>query len=95
MLHNKRIREVMKNKPPLHLNAYLRDQNNVFNFLLLSLDIPNTDKPITEKALRDPNSAEVCTLLYLYSSEPPFYYELNKACRNLDHSLLTMLGPYA
>lgn len=33
--------------------------------------------------------------MYLYSMEPPFYAELNSACRNKDESLVGMLGPFA
>ena len=71
----------MKYKPPHFLNAYLKDQDNVFNFLLFKLDIPNINKPITLAAFGNHNSPEVCTLLYLYSLEPPFYAFLSKACR--------------
>jgi len=37
----------------------------------------------------------VCILLYIYSIEPPFYAELNKAARTKDTSKLETLGPYA
>ena len=34
-------------------------------------------------------------MLYMYSLEPPIYYFLNKASRNMDRSKLDTLGPYA
>ena len=34
-------------------------------------------------------------ILMLYSMEPPFYADLNKACRDLDHQKLKTLGPFA
>ena len=54
MFHNFRIREEMRERPPRFLNAYLKDQNNVFSFLLIKLDIPNTNDPITKEAFKDP-----------------------------------------
>ena len=34
-------------------------------------------------------------ILTLYSMEPPFYDDLNKACRTLDPAKLETLGPFA
>ena len=34
-------------------------------------------------------------MLWLYSVDPPFYFHLNKACRERDQILLPMLGPFA
>lgn len=34
-------------------------------------------------------------LLYLYSWEPPIYYELTKAVRSVDESKVDTLGPFA
>ena len=48
--------------------------------------------------LRNPYGAVCCWVLYLYSMElgsPPLYMELNRACRDQDHSLLPQLGPFA
>lgn len=33
--------------------------------------------------------------MYLYSMEPPFYAELNNACRTRDPESIAMLGPFA
>ena len=49
---------------------------------------------MTVKILSDPESAEVCVLLYLYSIEPPFYADISNACRDLDLSKLPSLGPF-
>ena len=44
--------------------------------------------------LTNPNSAEVCLILYLYSMEP-FHTELQKASRAMDTTKIEMLGPFA
>lgn len=48
-----------------------------------------------EMNLYNPKSKGAFMLLWLYSIEPPFYYYLNKACRQLDSTLLPLLGPFA
>ena len=50
---------------------------------------------MTVDILKDPSSPEVCLLLYIYSIEPPFYADLNRACRNVDESKFIDLGPFA
>ena len=34
-------------------------------------------------------------MYYMYSLEPPIYYYLNQACRDMDQTQLDTLGPYA
>ena len=63
--------------------------------MLMSLGLDDCDAPLTKKQLRNPKSRVVCLILYLYSIEPPFYAELNSACRLLDKSKLQTLGPFA
>lgn len=51
-----------------------------------------------ELNLCNPYSQITCFCLYLYSMEfgsPPLYAELNRVCREMDMSLLEVLGPYA
>lgn len=77
------------------VNAYLKNTTEVFNFFLHCLNQDNVDKPLTAEVFKDPYSPEVMLLLYLYSMEPPFYADLNNACRTLDNSKLNSLGPYS
>ena len=62
-------------------------------------DLLNTtvvdEQPLSLDTLQDPNSDEVCMLLFLYSIEPPIYWELNEACIEMDRTKLHSLGPYA
>jgi len=43
--------------------------------------------------LCDPDDRSTQLILWLYSIEPPFYAELNKACREMNRELLETLGP--
>ena len=67
----------------------------IFSFFYKCIKSNNPDDDLTEDILLDPNSQEVCLLLYIYSIEPPFYAELNKAARSKDYSKIPTLGPYA
>lgn len=53
------------------------------------------DKPITRSIFEDPYHPITQLILTLYSMEPPFYADLNNACRNLDQVKLNTLGPFA
>ena len=59
--------------------------------------MPNVDidQPITLEICRDPDHPITQLILTLYSMEPPFYADLNNACRTLDPSKLNTLGPFA
>ena len=69
----------------------------------INLDESQWDKPLewktnTELDLCNPYSPVVCWIMYLYSMElgtPSFYSELNRACREMDLTLLKQLGPFA
>ena len=50
---------------------------------------------LSEHNLCNPNSKATCLILYLYTMETPLYSEFNKACRNMDKSMLKSLGPFA
>ena len=67
------------------------------NKLLTSLDMGDYDinHPITMDIYKDPYHPVTELILILYSMEPPFYADLNKACRDLDHQKLKTLGPFA
>ena len=43
----------------------------------------------------DPYNPQTQLILLLYSMEPPFYADLNNACRTLDKTKLHTLGPFA
>ena len=68
-----------------------------FNKLLTSLDMGDYDinQPITDDIYCNPCHPVTELILILYSMEPPFYADLNKACRDLDHQKLKTLGPFA
>ena len=65
---------------------------NTFDYIMKPND--HIMGKLTSKVLSDPNSHEVCMILYLYSMEP-FHSELQKASRNMDRSKIEMLGPFA
>ena len=74
-----------------------------FNELLKRLPIQNSKDPMNtnwgnELSLANPYNPLVCFIVYLYTMEfgdPPLYYELNRAARERDYSLLKSLGPFA
>lgn len=94
-LHCQKIDSFFQNETimfKLKLKDFYRE---VFQFMLMSIGLEDNDALLTKKQLRNPRSKVVCLILYLYSIEPPFYAELNSACRLLDESKLETLGPFA
>jgi len=85
------------NFPPKRLQLLKNEMRKVFNHMLLSLDMKDSDitKPMTMAVFSNPYSPEVLLILNLYSMEPPFYAALNKAMRDLDMDKLKTLGPFA
>jgi len=81
----------------LDIGLYRNSMKKAFNKLLLCLDMGEEDinNPLTLEILNDPNSPQVQLILTLYSMEPPFYQDLNNACRTLDPTKLETLGPFA
>jgi len=80
--------------------------DTLFNHLMKMIDFPDMDKKFicvlksdddfeSDYNLYNPSSKATFLTLFLYSVEPPFYFHLNQACRSLDVSLVTMLGPFA
>lgn len=53
------------------------------------------DEPLTEEELWDPENIFVEMMFYMYSMEPPLYYDLTNAQMKIDVSKLETLGPYA
>jgi len=82
---------------PERFQLFKNTMRKVFNLMLLSLDMPDSDitKPMTREVFENPYSPEVLLILNLYSMEPPFYAALNKAMRDLDMDKLKTLGPFA
>ena len=85
------------NERDADIGLYRNSMRKAFNQLLLCLDMGDEDinKPLTSEILRDPNSPQVKLILTMYSMEPPFYSDLNNACRTLDPAKLKTLGPFA
>ena len=71
---------------PERFNLYRKTSLKAFNYLLIALDMKDTDidEPLTLEICMDPHSPQTQLILTLYSMEPPFYAELNNACRDLD-----------
>ena len=89
-------KDIKENKPE-RFDLYRTSQRKAFNRLLFSLDMGDYDitQPITLNIYVDPNHPVTQLILILYSMEPPFYADLNNACRNLDMDKLQTLGPFA
>jgi len=88
----------LKENQPERLGLYRNNMLKAFNRLLISLDMGDDDinKPMNaEEHYMNPDSPQLQLILTLYSMEPPFYSELNNACRTLDTSKLKTLGPFA
>ena len=95
----KEVDETLKDlkKRNIDIRLFRKNMIKVFNHMLLSLDMPDSDitKPMTMEVFMNPYSPEVLLILNLYSMEPPFYAALNKAMRDLDMDKLKTLGPFA
>ena len=61
--------------------------------MLLSINDKDIDKPISNYT--DANSPQVQLIMNLYSMEPSFYVDLNRASMMMDQSKLATLGPFA
>ncbi len=81
----------------IDIGLYRNNMLKAFNKLIFSLDMGDYDinLPITLEIYKDPNHPVTKLILILYSMEPPFYGDYNKACTSLDHKHLKTLGPFA
>ena len=81
----------------IDIGLYRNNMLKAFNKLIFSLDMGDydIDLPITWDIYKDPNHPVTKLILILYSMEPPFYADLNNACRSLDKAKLKTLGPFA
>lgn len=93
--YSDQIKDQLKDLDKAKVKAYQSSLEAVFEFFCSCLDSKNADKPCTRSLLQDPDSPEVCLILYLYTIEPPFYADLLKACKLNDNSKLQTLGPFA
>ena len=64
-------------------------------FIVMCYDFPNIEEPLTKEDFEDPKGKVISLIMYLSSIEPPFYSELNEACRTLDKKKLRKFGPLA
>ena len=78
------IDRAMKDKPELKINQAKEDAKTIFDYILKCSGIEKIKEPIQYEDLWDPESKIVCLILYLYTIEPPFYAEINKAVRLRD-----------
>ena len=53
------------------------------------------DEPLTLENLRDPNNTSIQAIMYMYTIEPPFYYDLNREALMCNSTKLKSLGPLA
>lgn len=70
--------------PQQKIKEYLANLKETFEYLYLCLESKYIYKDLSDDALRDPNSPEVCIILYLYTIEPSFYYDIKKAIKSND-----------
>ena len=63
-------------------------------FKLADID-QDMDKHLTPKVLSNPYHKVVRHLIYIYSMESFIYTDLNKVCREKDHSKIKFYGAYA
>lgn len=81
-----KIEETMQNAPA-NMKREIKDSYKwAFMFMILSIDFDDVERPLTKEDFKDPNGKVVSIIMYIHSMEPPFYAELNKACRTLDVS---------
>lgn len=66
-----------------------------FFYRCLCLSPSDLDKPLSIATLKDSESIEFKFIMYLYTMEPPLYYDLNKASREVDMDKVETLGPLA
>jgi len=85
----------MRGQPKDLVGKCLDDIHVAFDYFVECVGSDRVDVALTVEILRDPYSAEVCMLLYLYSMEPPFYSDLYQACRSVDIFKVHTLGPFA
>lgn len=88
------IAESLKERPAQVKQQAQDDAKQIFEYILECSGVEDVDRPITYEELWDPKSSVVCLLLYLYSIEPPFYADVNKAIRLRDKAMLRTLGPF-
>ena len=94
-LQCERLDAVLKNAPT-HLIKEIKDSHKwALMFMILCIDFEDVERPLTKEDFNDPNGKVVSFIMYLHSLEPPFYADLNMACRTLDRSKLKQLGPFA
>lgn len=80
---------------PLELRMEVkRNYQWAFMFIILSTEF-DVNKQLTKEDFTDPLGVVVSIILYIYSMEPPFYAQMNKAIRELDLTMLEKLGPLA
>ena len=59
------------------------------------LCLDDYNEPLTLEVFRDPYNSSIQAITYMYTIEPPFYYDLNKASLELNGTKLKSLGPFA
>ena len=59
------------------VRGYVNSLIKAFDYFIKCLDVDIVEQPLSLDTLRNPDSDEVCMLLFLYSIEPPFYGDLN------------------
>lgn len=57
------------------------------------MDFEDPNQVLTEEELQNPNSKATCLIMYIYSMESPFSYELNNSWKSQDKSKIAFFGP--
>lgn len=90
-----KLDDALRNAPS-NIQKEIKDSHKwAFMFMLMCIDFDDIERPLTKEDFNDPRGKVVSLIMYLHSIEPPFYAELNAACRTLDRSMLKKLGPFA
>jgi len=68
---------------PWRLAFYKESQQQTFMFFLNALELQDSHQPMTHTTFENPYNFEVQLIMYLYSIEPPFYADMNEACKKV------------
>lgn len=83
----------LTNEKLIWINACTERYKKVFDYIIELMDIRDPDRPLTSYELRNPESKAVCLIMYMYSMESPFSYELNNSWKSTDTSKIYYFGP--
>lgn len=98
-----KIDEQLANNPDIDAADVKKQYKDVIDYMLQGFYYRDAYQPLaigveeknSDNDLWNPRGKAVCLIMYMYSIEPPFYAELNNACRCKDPQSIATLGPFA